>query len=204
MSTPDVNYRPLEFYDIHGTPDKWIEVTVDATRSDKWIVAGHPDPTRNGTFDAPNGNTDTLKVSLCSFIVFTITGTLVGGAEDCFDCNNLSHHIIVYGGNLASGGKFISTIKGGSHDIELHGTIIKHGSEVDIDLGNHSDQSSAKTTNVSLYLSAADQFTIRVLNADRPMVAGLPSYLYLFPSPYAWYHGFCVWFFETFRKIFWK
>ena len=203
MSTKDVNYPPLEFHDYHGTPFEWIEVRVDATWPGSWVISGHPNPAFNGEFPVPDAtHSDTIKVSACSYMRVVVKGNLRGGTEDCLDVNNKSNHIEVIADYLSSGGKFIATIKGESSFVWLVGTILVNGTEVDIDLGNWSDQAKGKTTNVVLRVEDPTGLTIRVINATMPAIFSGSQFRWLFPNPRAWYHDLCVWCFMTYHKLF--
>jgi len=165
----DINYAPLDFAGWHGSLGNWLVVEVDTT-GPQWFVSGHPDTGRNGYFDPPSGqHSDTIKVSNCSYLRIIVRGVLPGGREDCLDINNGSHHIEVYADDWVSGGLFVATIKGGSHDITVHGRVIRGGSETDVDLGNWSDQSDERTYNVALDLSGSAKVRVRVLHAWLPL-----------------------------------
>lgn len=117
------------------------------------------------------GMSDTLKVS-GSADGEIHAGLVRGGREDCFDANNRAARIKVYADLWQPRGKYIATVKGGSEDIELHGLVDGHGSEVDIDLGNYSEQSDERTRRVVLNLRTKDgsPITYRVLNAEPPIL----------------------------------
>lgn len=119
----------------------------------------------------PEVYADALKVTDCD--TGTIyAGRVVGGAEDCIDINNHTSDVEIIAGTLEPQGKFIATIKGGSRNITLRSIcVIGHGSEVDIDLGNISDQSDDVTGPVKLALKHrdGDVITVRVLGASRPI-----------------------------------
>lgn len=132
-------------------------------------------------------------------------GNVFGGLEDCVDINNGASNGMITAAAFFPQGKYCATIKGGSHDIRLRGTLCGHGSEVDVDLGNISDQSDAKTTGITLDLVSADgtPINVRVLNADKPqLIEGTGPYRYAFPHPDKWYHGICVWWLLAFRRWF--
>lgn len=130
---------------------------------------------------------------------------IIGGREDCVDINNHATAIKVLSDRWFAQGKYIATIKGGASDVFLWGQITDGGSEVDVDLGNWSDQSQEKTTNVRLHLTRADgkPVIVRVLHADKPAL--LPSdkgYRYAFPHPDAFYHRAVVAVFFAFKRLF--
>lgn len=128
---------------------------------------------------------DTLKFSNTHDVTATVHGELAGGKEDCVDMNR-AHDCTVFAERWHPRGLFLATIKGGTTDYYLSGEVVAHGKEVDVDLGNWSDQSSAKTGAGMLDLRSHDgsPIVIRVLNAERPHLE--PSsgpYRYAFPSP---------------------
>lgn len=114
---------------------------------------------------------DVLKITRCSNLTVVVDGPLPGGREDCIDVNNKCENIrIIIAGGLAPKGKHALTIKGKSHGISVHAKLLSHGTEVDVDLGNHSDQSDERTDDVLLDLWAIDNtpVTWRRLNAATP------------------------------------
>lgn len=151
---------------------------------------------------------DTLKFSTGLADCNVQAGRVYGGKEDCADFNNKCHNIQLKADSFHSGGKYVTTIKGGCTGIDIRGEIECGGSEVDHDYGNWSDQSNAKTTGNILGTWKADgsPVTVRCLNADKPMVVpGTGPYRYLFPRPDAFYHGIVVWLFLTTRRLkLWK
>ncbi len=151
-------------------------------------IAGEPNVgARNlGDLASPDlSYSDTLKFSNAQN-GFVSVGVLEGGAEDCVDINNGSRNLAVSARQFRPRGKFVATIKGGSSGITLAGEIDGHGTEVDIDLGNQSDQSSEVTTRVSFWLTAKDEspITVRVWNAETPrlMNSHKQRYEFVFPS----------------------
>ena len=172
----DRNYPPLDFANVHGTAEHPVVVSVWPSNG-KWLIAGHPNPQFNSPQDPPDGgHSDTIKFSGSSHISIQFHGALTGGREDCLDVNNGSHHISVFAETWVSGGRFVATLKGGSHDIYTHGHISIGGSETDIDLGNWSDQSAERTKFVMLnHTSSSGRVRVRVLNAWRPSFANPAS-----------------------------
>jgi hypothetical protein len=161
-------------------------------------VYGHSTP-------APDWQ-DTLKYTTKLQNFTHRVGHVFGGTEDCVDVNNECTGVAVIAKGFWSGGKYVATVKGGSFGITLRGSIYKSGSEVDVDLGNWSDQSAKKTSMVFLDLVKPEdrEVTVRVLNAHKPILAPASGpYRYVFPHPDSWYHGAAVWFFMRFRR-FWK
>lgn len=126
----------------------------------------------HGVIAPPDGSyADSMKISDCDHGYVRAT-RIFGGTEDCIDVNNKCNDITVFADEWHSGGKYVCTIKGGSSNIMVGGVIMKHGSEVDVDLGNRSDQSDNSTIGVTLNFSTRDgtPVTVRVLNASRPHI----------------------------------
>jgi hypothetical protein len=117
---------------------------------------------------------DALKFSNCN-AVHVENVEIIGGREDCIDINR-GGLIAIADTLLYPRGKFAVTIKGGAEVVTLRNvTLAGHGSEVDIDLGNWSDQSGERTRGVTLdNVFAADgkPVVIRVLHADMPLIRG--------------------------------
>lgn len=110
-----------------------------------------------GDFDA------ILKVSHSS----NLRGTVVvpNGRENAVDINVCSNITLFgyFGGGGVTGAQVI-TAKGGSHDIIIGGVITsaKTNSGIDVDIGNHSDQSRALTRRVKLNLVREDGSPVKV------------------------------------------
>lgn len=119
---------------------------------------------------------DALKITDCADGSVTAR-RVFGGLEDCCDINNKCSDISVIADEWVSRGKYVCTVKGGSKNITLAGVIAVHGREVDIDLGNRSDQSDNPTRNVTLNFTTLDgsKVTVRVLNAERPHLLNAAS-----------------------------
>jgi hypothetical protein len=118
---------------------------------------------------------DTLKISGCRAFAVRVLGNLVGGKEDCVDINNKSSNIhVTVDGIIIPMGKYVATIKGGSSHVYLSGVIMGHGSEVDIDIGNISDQSDNLTGPVYLNLlhvkGKQEKITVRCIGGPRPVL----------------------------------
>jgi hypothetical protein len=148
---------------------------------------------------------DTLKFSNATTGVITAR-RIVGGREDCVDINNGSARLHISAEAWEPRGKYLATIKGGSRDITLAGTVTSHGSEVDVDLGNRSDQSREIVRGIRLDLKTTDGSPIRVrlLLAERPRIlnAADQEYRFVFPSQVPlWLRrlGFRAW--EWLRKL---
>lgn len=114
-------------------------------------------------------------------------GQVVGGKEDCLDVNNQSENIDVRASLWVPKGKYLATIKGGSRNIKISGNVIGHGSEVDIDIGNISDQCIEPTGPVFLSLNhiTGDVITVRVINGTKPIILnpGEQRYRIVFSLP---------------------
>ncbi len=136
---------------------------------------------------------DTLKITDGCHSLNVTAPRIYGGAEDCVDINNQARDIVV-SSTFVPQGKFAATIKGGAKGIVLKGNLWSRGSEVDVDLGNWSDQSNRKTSVVLIDLETYDgkPVRVRVLNADKPIVRGSLGVVYVWPHPDAWYHRIIV------------
>jgi hypothetical protein len=149
-----------------------------------------------------DGYADALKISGIEGTTIEI-GQIIGGIEDCIDVNRSCKSIKIFTKELIASGKYVATIKGGSSYIELHGHIRRHGSEVDIDIGNWSDQSNDPTKYVILNLTADNgPVTVRVLSGTEPIFLNSEeNYRFLFPDPRHFYHGIVVTIFKFMRRI---
>lgn len=158
---PDVNLH--SFHDI------------DSGRLEKADALGH--------FASKPDWDDTLKISSQCRDFMLFSRIIWGGREDCVDINNRAQNIVV-GADFFPQGKYACTIKGGAHSVKIIGRVSVDAKEVDIDLGNWSDQSQEKTRGVCLQLSkTAGPVTVRVLHADKPALLGNGPYRYVFPHP---------------------
>jgi hypothetical protein len=130
---------------------------------------------------------DTLKFTsrLTNFTVYL--NTVYGGREDCVDVNNHSENLHIYAKLWVPQGKYLATIKGGSKFITLGGKVRGHGKEVDVDIGNISDQSTKPTGPVYLNLTheKGEPITVRVLNGEKPkfLNAQYQEYVIVFKTP---------------------
>jgi hypothetical protein len=124
---------------------------------------------------------DTLKFGGFSFDGEVVAGRIVGGREDCVDMNNV-RDIHVRAEVFEPRGRFLATIKGGSTDCELSGTVVGHGTETDVDLGNWSDQSKEVTRGTCLCLISTDgsPIRVRVLLAEWPVILNASQQNYRF------------------------
>jgi hypothetical protein len=114
---------------------------------------------------------DVLKFSGVLDMVVVVEGICPGGREDCVDVNNRSDNLVIHApAGFRPAGKYVSTIKGGSADISIHGPILEGARVVEHDLGNWSDQSQARTGPVSLSTPSAGGWPVRWrrLNAMTP------------------------------------
>jgi hypothetical protein len=131
-----------------------------------------------GDIDTPYGYADALKISGVHKAAVS-AGHVKGGTEDVFDINH-SWAISLTLDTAEPFGRYIGTIKGGSHDIVL--TVFDnkgHGKYADIDLGNWSDQSQEKTTNVFMFAGAGvDKLKVRAINADKPKMESADKFSY--------------------------
>lgn len=118
---------------------------------------------------------DILKFSKAEYVVVK-NSQIWGGKEDCVDMNRYCKDICIKDTTLFPRGKYGVTIKGGSNRITLKNiNFYWHGSEVDIDIGNWSDQSDELTRGVRLVnIQAADDrpVKVRVLWGEVPEVIG--------------------------------
>ena len=149
---------------------------------------------------------DTVKITsgCCDFTL--LAEEIWGGKEDCVDVNNKASIITVHCDAYRPQGKYLATIKGGSRSVALHGNVMSHGTEVDVDIGNWSDQSALPTTEtvLGLYSKTGKPILVRVLNGAAPyMIDGTGPYVYAFPKPNSWHHKYVVWVFLTSLRI-WK
>lgn len=140
----------------------------------------------------PKIHSDALKVSACRNLAVAVHGTIYGGKEDCVDINNKCEGAHVYANLMVPQGRYVATIKGGSNGVWLSGQIRGHGKEVDIDIGNVSDQSDNLTRKVYLDLTHEDgpdePITVRCIGGPRPILAneGLQKYELVFKVPGFW------------------
>jgi hypothetical protein len=124
-----------------------------------------------------------LKVSGC-FNFGCAFGHVAGGREDVIDINHSNDCVVTLGVSVPRG-KYLSTQKGGSFNNKL--TVlhqIGHGSEVDHDYGNKSDQSDKLTRCNTLNTNSVEDGsspTVRIIRAEKPLVLGV-AVSYKFPS----------------------
>lgn len=151
---------------------------------------------------------DTLKFSGGSYDGHVFASRLVGGREDVVDMNGGIHDVRVTASMFEPRGKFVATIKGGCKRCALSGLVRGHGTEVDVDLGNWSDQSSEVTEDIELELVSHDGSPIRVryLLAEKPVLRNghIQKYVFVFPSQLPlWMKrlGFKIWGFFKKRSL---
>jgi hypothetical protein len=127
----------------------------------------------NGLLDGQKFD-DALKLSNCRGVTVR-EYEILGGREDCIDINR-GKLINVRDCSLHPKGRYAMTIKGGAECVIVENvTIFGRGSEVDIDLGNWSDQCGEKTTGVVLRNvrgNTSEPVRVRVLHAGLPLVDG--------------------------------
>lgn len=134
----------------------------------------------------PAVHSDALKFSN-SHDGYVRVDSIDGGREDCIDVNNRCSSLEIHVHNgMRPKGKYAATIKGGSRNIVLVGTLENHAAEVDIDIGNQSSQSDELTDDVLLNVAMRDgsPVRVRVWNAEMPMLTTNKGkrYEFVFPS----------------------
>jgi hypothetical protein len=138
----------------------------------------------SGPIDGSSGYNDAIHLSGVKDFVGQF-GTVTSGSEDCIDCNNGCEGIDATATLWVLKGSMGFTIKGGTKDVHLQGTVLGHGKETDVDIGNASDQSHAWVTGTQLNLFPAipgDKIRVRVLGGDLPFeTPGSGPYTYVFP-----------------------
>lgn len=150
-----------------------------------------------------SGGSDALKVTDSADGHIRVEH-IIGGREDCVDINNHAAHVLVECPLLEPRGDYVATIKGGSDDIVLRGTVRGHGKIVDVDIGNISDQSDDITRCVALHLihEAGDPITIRILGAENPILLNSSTQKYVItfaiPKPF---RGLFLKFYKQLKKV---
>jgi hypothetical protein len=171
MSNPsgsqDNNLKPIVGSDsgIQGTPRRFDFEVIDAS-----------DPQYTGA----------LKITDQVHDVDIYVDKIIGGRETCVDINNRAERIRIFAKEYAGNPEYIFTVKGGASDIELHGAITGTSSKgCALNLGDWSDQSSAITSNIKLFLSSANQpITYRRLNATDPVIITQALYKCVLSIPF--------------------
>lgn len=114
--------------------------------------------------DNPSIYNDILKFSGAANVSLLNGVVVAQGKEDSVDMNRFCTNITLQGdfgmGNVQGNSAF--TIKGGSKDIQLFGTIHNRNKETDVDIGNWSDQTYDESTNISVHVNHADGKPVRV------------------------------------------
>jgi hypothetical protein len=131
-------------------------------------------------------------------------GHVTTGREDGVDMNNEAHACVIEAALWDVRGKFLATIKGGSSGCHVGGYVRGHGSSVDVDLGNWSDQNKKRTGANLLALTheKREPITVRVLHSEEPILAtGTGPYKFVFPKPGKWYHPLAVQLFHLLRRL---
>lgn len=149
---------------------------------------------------------DTIKCSTGLANFEGLFGIVHSGYEDVVDVNNRCQYV-----NLKASLWVLNrcrmgfTVKGGSSCVRLSGPVRGHGREVDIDLGNASDQSHELTEGVVLNLwpeNQGDYLTVRVLGAKLPLEEpGSGPYRYIYPWKNKLLRVFSVKAFLEWRRI---
>ena len=124
------------------------------------------------------GYSDALKLSGCARLHVIVLGRVIGGSEDVVDINHSSDCIVDIARSEPRG-RYLATIKGGSSNISITTKQHGHGSEVDFDIGNWSDQGGGKrTTGVSIASLTDDgsPVSVRVLHGWSPRLIGPGRY----------------------------
>lgn len=113
------------------------------------------------------GYAEGLKITSQARNITVYANKIIGGYEDCVDVNNRCQNITVIAGSFVPRGTYLATIKGGSRNIKLKGLVKKSADVVEVDGGNHSEQSREVTSDISLDLNFEDGRPIRIrsLNA---------------------------------------
>ncbi len=149
---------------------------------------------------------DTLKFSGVRDFVLIVDGDVPGGYEDCIDINNECYNLeifVINGGVLIPHGKYAITLKGGSKNIKIEAIISHHAKAVDIDLGNHSDQSKQKSENIVLNVLMANdtKTTYRVINASSPTLLPDENYYKRKFRIRGFFKPIFVWIYSTLKKL---
>jgi hypothetical protein len=155
---------------------------------------------------AGQGISDALKLSgVRRLTVYVGTLDARAAAEDAIDINHC-HDCSIHIGELWPARKYCGTIKGASSQIEI--TVMRqhgHGTEVDWDYGNFSDQGNGDTVGCELNSQTADAspVTVRLLSATRPTIPNEHEQRYIITAtPRGWFYplyNFLKDFLATFR-----
>lgn len=93
--------------------------------------------------------------------------TVAQGKENSLDINNESENLDFSGfwGHIGTEGQQVITIKGGSRHIRLAGPVYSRGTDCDIELGCHSDQSFRPSFDLNLsglYGGRGQKLTVKI------------------------------------------
>ena len=112
---------------------------------------------------------DTLKITGFKKNVVVRGLEIHGGKEDCCDENNQCDGVDVHFDKWLSGGRYCSTVKGGSKNARRSGEIVKHGSGYDVAVGEFSDQCNKPVTGLRLnHWSSNGKVRVLLCNCDDP------------------------------------
>lgn len=155
----DVNYLSFNSASIvwkAGTDEEFDlgDVPIDTLANPLVLVP--PDPK---VYDS------ILKLSRRSNTVLTNVRA-AQGKENCVDINNETVDCALHGewGVEGTEGEQVFTIKGGSRNVTISGTIHSSGTDTDIEIGCWSDQSTKPVSNIDLSgLSRPNSLVLRVV-----------------------------------------
>ena len=150
----------------------------------------------------PAVHADALKLSNCRVGIVN-ADRIVGGREDCIDINR-GFDLTVAVGKLEPKGRFAVTIKGGADLITISAELYGHGKETDIDIGNWSDQSMARTKRVCLSIRTHDgsPVRVRVLHGWRPLILNPTEQTYEIDDSKKGWFGFVFGLWKRIERIF--
>lgn len=127
------------------------------------FIRKHPQAARGARW------TEAVKLSRVDNLVLILPDS-VGGSEDVIDeCD--CRHVAVFARRFIPTGRYVSTIKGGCSDCQLHvQEQVGHGRVTDHDLGNWYDYNRRRTTGIKLEAHLLDGSLprARLINADHP------------------------------------
>jgi hypothetical protein len=116
--------------------------------------------------------TEALKLSRVRHVM-VLAGEAVAGTEDVLDACDVQSSQVQFSKAYAAGGRYVSTIKGGTLDFKLIiAEQVGHGRVTDHDLGNWYDFNRRATSRITLDVHTHDSSAARarMLRADRPLV----------------------------------
>lgn len=152
-------------------PDKnWISFSGDADgnvwlNGEQIFWADGTDKIREyyvGDVCPPDGSyADALKLSGVVRLRI-IANRVYGGYEDCVDVNNKCRDVFIEAtGGYFPNGRYVATIKGNSIGVVISGQIHGKAKTLEIDIGNHSDQSLRENHNITLDVWTEGNWPIR-------------------------------------------